>query len=49
MFSRYFIELFYDGGPYHIETSPLTTANQWTGFNMIGTSVMRELKSKIPW
>ena len=26
-------ELFHDGGPYHIETSPLIcSANQWTGF-----------------
>ena len=35
----------YDGGPYQIETSPLISrANQWTGFYMIGTSVMKELK-----
>ena len=28
------------GGLYHIETSPLTcTADQWTGFYMIGTSI----------
>ena len=34
-------ELFHDGGPYHIETSPLIcSANQWTDFYMIGTSVM---------
>ena len=26
-------ELFHDGGPYHIETSPLICrVNQWTGF-----------------
>ena len=32
------------GGPYHIETSPLICSeNQWTGFYMIGISVMREL------
>ena len=30
--------------PHHIETSPLIrSANQWTGFYMIGTSVMNEL------
>ena len=41
-------KLFHDGGFYHIETSPLTCkANQWTGFYMIGTSVMKELKLKI--
>ena len=29
-------ELFHDGGPYHIETSPLIcSANQWTGFSDI--------------
>ena len=38
------LSLFYDGGPYHIETSPLIcTANQWTGLYMVGTSVMKEL------
>ena len=37
-------QLFYDGGPYHIETSPLISfVNQWTGFYMIGTSVISEL------
>ena len=31
-------------GPYHIETSPLIcTGNQWTGFYMKGSSVMKEL------
>ena len=31
-------------GPYHIEPNPLTcSANQWTRFYMIGTSVMKEL------
>ena len=36
--------LFHDGGPYHINTSPLICrANQWTGFYMIGTSVMKGL------
>ena len=30
--------------PYHIETSPLIcSANEWTGFYMIRTSVMKEL------
>ena len=30
-------------GPYHIETIPLICrANQWTGFYMIGTYVMKE-------
>ena len=36
--------LFHDGGPYHIKTSPfICRANQWTGFYVIGTSVMKEL------
>ena len=36
-------KLFHNGGPYHIETSPLIcTANQWTGSYMKGTSVMKE-------
>ena len=31
-------------GPYHIITSPLIcSANQWTGFYMRGTSVMKEI------
>ena len=39
------LKFFHDGGPYHIETNPLIcSANQWTGFYMIGTSVMKELK-----
>ena len=39
------LQLFRDGGPYHRETSPLIyIANQWTGFYMILTSVMKELK-----
>ena len=34
--------------PYHIETSPLIcSANQWTGFYMIWTSIMKELSKKI--
>ena len=39
------LRLFHDGGRYHIETSPLICrANQWTGFNMITASVMKELR-----
>ena len=35
-----------DGGPYHTETSPLIcSANRWTSFYMIGTSVMKDLKN----
>ena len=33
---------------YHIETSALVSSgNQWTGFYMVGTSVMNELKIKV--
>ena len=36
--------LLHDGGSNHIEIRPLISrANQWTGFHMIGTSVMKEL------
>ena len=39
------IYLFHDGGPYHVETRPLICiANQCTGFYMMGTSFMKELK-----
>ena len=39
-----FTQLLHDGGPYHIATTPMIYgANQWTGFYMIGTSVMKEL------
>ena len=39
------IETFHDRGPCHTENSPLIWgANQWTGFYMIATSGMRELK-----
>ena len=39
----------WSGGPYHIETSPLICwANLWTGFYMIGTTVMKELIEMIP-
>ena len=35
---------FPDGGPYHIETILLICrANQWTGFSIIGTSIMKGL------
>ena len=35
--------MFHDGGPCHIETSPMIwRANQWTGFYMIETFVMKE-------
>ena len=41
-------ELVHDGGLYHIEISPLVcSANHWTGFYMIRTSVMKELKENI--
>ena len=43
-YSTLVFKLIHDRGPYHIETSPLTCkANQWTGFYMTGTSVMKEL------
>ena len=39
-----FLQLFHDACPYYIETSPLICrTNQWTGFYMIRTSVMKEL------
>ena len=42
---KIYYQLFHDEGPYHIETSPLSCrVNQWTGFYMIRTSVMKELK-----
>ena len=38
-------ELFHDGDPYHIETSLLIiSANHWTSFYMIGTTVMTEIR-----
>ena len=34
----------HDGGTYHVETSPLIcSANQWTVFYMIGSSIMKGL------
>ena len=39
------LELFHDGGRYHIETSLfICRANQWTGFYMITAFVMKEFK-----
>ena len=39
------IELFIEGGLYHIRTIPLIcSANQWAGTYIIRTSVMKELK-----
>ena len=41
-------KLFDNGGPYHIDTSPLIcSANQWTGFYMIRTSVKKELRGQL--
>ena len=39
----YMNKLFHDGDPWHIETSPwICCANQWTGFYIIGITVMKE-------
>ena len=39
------VQLFHDGGPYHIETNPLISrANQRNDLYMIVTPVMKELK-----
>ena len=39
-----FLWLLHGGRPYYIKTSPLVcSANQWSGFYMIGTSVMKKL------
>ena len=41
-------QLFLDGGPYHIKTSPLICrVNQWTGYYMIETYVMKELRNPV--
>ena len=41
--------MFHDKGPCRIETSPLIcSANQWNGFYLIGTSVMKELRRSSP-
>ena len=38
---------FYDGGRYHIETSPLScSANRWTGFYMLTAYVIKELNHR---
>ena len=38
------IEPVHAGGLYHIDPSPLiSTATQWTGFCMIGTSIVKQL------
>ena len=43
---RFLLILFHDRGSYHIETSSMIYfANQWTGFYVIGTSVMKELNN----
>ena len=39
------LQLFHDGGRYHIETSPfICSANQWTSLCMITASVMKGLR-----
>ena len=38
------LELFHEGGHFHIQTSPLIySANQWTGSYMVGTAVIKVL------
>ena len=45
--THYHFELFHDGGPLYMETSPLTcSANQWAGFYVTGASVMKELDQR---
>ena len=40
------VQIFHEGSPYHVETSPLICrANHWTGVYVMGTSVMKELKA----
>ena len=40
------IPVFHDGETYNIESSSLIySANQWTGFYMIGTSFIKELNT----
>ena len=44
--SKLAILYFHGGGPNHIETTPsIYSSNQWTGFYVIGTFVMKELKA----
>ena len=39
------VHLTLNGGPYHIDTMPMICrANQWNGFYMIATPLMKELK-----
>ena len=41
------VQFFDDRGPCQMETSPvICRASQWTGFYIIGTSVVRELIQK---
>ena len=41
-------QLFHDGRLYRKETRPLIcSANEWTSFNMIGTSAINELTKKV--
>ena len=43
------ISLTLDGGRFYIETSPLICcAKQWTGFFMLGISVMKKLMTNAP-
>ena len=38
------VNILFHGGPYHIGTSPLIySANQWTGFYVIGGSAMKKI------
>ena len=42
------IKFFHDGGPYHIETSPLIcSANQWTGFYIYNNDPRHERVNRI--
>ena len=44
------VNFFNEGEPYYPETSPLIcSANQWTGFYMIGTFVIKDLKLFLPY
>ena len=39
------MDLFHDGRPNYIKASPaICFANQWIGFNLIGTFITKELK-----
>ena len=42
------IQLFHDGGPYHVVTSPvISSENQSTGFYIVGTSVNKRVNAII--